>query len=170
LGVKKHPAIWPVGIVGVVAYFIFFYQLRLYAEMALQIVFLAQSFYGWYYWLYGATDQEASPPIRQLQPKALGLALLLVLLLWLFFWWFFAHYTQADLPQWDTLVLALSLVANTLLAKKIIDNWWLWIVADLLSVGIFIHKAVYLSAATYLLFTFMAIHGLRTWKKSINTP
>jgi len=70
-----------------------------------------------------------------------------------------------DVPYLDALVASISLVANILLARKIVDNWVLWIIADVLYIGLFYYKGLYVTSGLYLIFLGIAISGLLQWKK-----
>jgi nicotinamide mononucleotide transporter len=163
LSVRRNILTWPTGIVGVSAYFVVFLRTRLYADMALQLLFLAQCSYGWWAWRRG--EQRAEPPIRVLSARAraavaasvLGVALVVGALL--------HRYTDAAAPYWDASASVLSITANQLLARRVLENWVLWIVADALYVGIFAWKSLYLSAGLYALFLGMVVAGLVRWTR-----
>lgn len=157
---------WPTGIVGVAAYMLLFYEFKLYADMGLQVVYLAQSLYGWYYWKQKQGESANEPQtITHLSIGKWLLVGLSVLVLWLLLWQFLIAYTDGDIPQWDALATALSLVAQALLAWKYIENWSIWILADALLIPIFMYKQLYLSVFTYSLFLIMAVIGWMQWKK-----
>jgi len=163
LSVRRNILTWPTGIAGVSAYFVVFLRARLYADMALQVLFFAQCSYGWWAWHRGA--QRSEPPIRVLSARGraaivagvLGVALVAGTLL--------DRYTNAAAPYWDASASVLSITANQLLARRVLENWVLWIVADALYVGIFVWKSLYLSAGLYALFLGMVIAGLLRWTR-----
>lgn len=166
LSVKKNKLLWPTGIIGIGSYFWLFYTVQLYADFGLQFVYLAQSIYGWWYW--SGKKERIEPPITRMYPGeqssyiagAVGITYLLTM--------FLVNYTNASLPFFDALCSTISLIANWLLAKKKIENWFLWIFVDVIYVGVFLYKDLYLSAALYGLFFFMAIRGYIEWKRSLN--
>lgn len=166
LSVKKNKMLWPTGIIGIGAYLWLFYTVQLYADFGLQFIYLAQSVYGWWYWSGGRMKME--PPITRLDdwwyyiviPTGIIFCTILV-------HFFLANYTNASLPYMDALCSVTSLTANWLLAKKKIESWVLWIFVDIIYVGVFIYKDLYLSAALYALFFFMAIRGYNEWRKEI---
>ncbi len=167
LSVRRNILTWPTGMVGVSAYFVVFLRERLYADMALQVLFFAQCSYGW--WAWRRSEQRAGPPIRTLSGSnrvlvAAGVAAVA---------WtagaLLSGYTDASAPYWDATASVLSITANQLLARRLLENWVLWIVADTLYVGIFAWKSLYLSAALYALFLWMVIAGLRRWTREYQT-
>jgi nicotinamide mononucleotide transporter len=163
LSVRRNILTWPTGIIGVSAYFVVFLRARLYADMALQVLFFVQCGYGW--WAWRRSEQRAEPPIRTLSTRGRVTVFAGVgLLAWLA-GTLLTRYTDASAPYWDATASALSITANQLLARRLLENWVLWIVADALYVGIFAWKDLRLSAALYALFLGMVIAGLRRWTR-----
>lgn len=167
LSVRRHIGTWPSGMLGVAAYFVVFLEARLYADMALQVLFFVQCAYGWWQWQRdehpGAARVE--PPIRVLSARARLAVAAAVTAVSLGVGTLLARHTDAAGPYWDAAASTLSITANQLLAKRYLDNWVLWIVADALYVGIFCWKRLFLSAALYLLFFGMVIAGLLRWTR-----
>jgi len=163
LSVRRHILTWPTGILGVSAYFVVFLRERLYADMGLQVLFFVQCSYGW--WAWRRSEQRAEPPIRLL-PARLRVALVagVVAAAW-GAGTLLARYTDAAAPYWDASASVLSITANQLLARRLLENWVLWIVADVLYVGIFTWKGLYLSAGLYAIFLAMVVAGLRRWAR-----
>ncbi len=163
LSVRRNILTWPTGIIGVSAYFVVFLRARLYADMALQVLFLVQCSYGW--WAWRRSEQRAEPPIRTLSTRGrITVVAGVGLLAWLA-GTLLTRYTDASAPYWDASASALSVTANQLLARRLLENWVLWIIADALYVGIFAWKDLRLSAALYALFLGMVIAGLRRWTR-----
>lgn len=162
LTTKNRVSAWPVGIIGVVLYSIVFFQVQLYAEVILQIIFLIQSTYGWYNW--SETKHKPPAPITKLtnlqRASWVGAIFAFTGILYNIL-----IYTNASIPLVDSFTTSVSLVANWLLAERKLDNWYLWIFVDLIYVGMFAYKMLYLTSALYLIFFFMAMYGLHNWKK-----
>ena len=163
LSVRRNILTWPTGIVGVSAYFVVFMRTRLYADMALQVLFLVQCTYGWWAWRRG--ERRAEPPIRALSARGRVAVAAGVIAAALVAGTLLDRYTNAAAAYWDASASVLSITANQLLARRILENWVLWIVADALYVGIFVWKALYLSAGLYALFLVMVIAGLARWTR-----
>jgi nicotinamide mononucleotide transporter len=163
LSVRRNILTWPTGIVGVSAYFVVFLRERLYADMALQVLFFVQCSYGW--WAWHGSEQRAEARIRTLSVRGRVLVALGVGAAALIAGTLLGRYTDASAPYWDAAASVLSITANQLLARRLLENWVLWIIADALYVGIFGWKGLYLSAALYMLFLGMVIAGLRRWAR-----
>ena len=163
LSVGRRIATWPVSIVAVSAYLVLFVRERLYADAALQVVFLAQSVYGW--WSWRAAARRAEPPVRLLSPAwrlatVAGIALLALAVGTLL-----DRRTDAAAPYWDATASTTSLVANQLLARRVLENWALWIAADVVYVGLFTWKGLHASALLYAGFLAMCVAGFVRWRR-----
>jgi nicotinamide mononucleotide transporter len=163
LSVRRNILTWATGLIGVSAYFIVFLRARLYADMALQVLFFVQCSYGW--WAWHRSEQRAEPPIRMLSARGRTLVAVGVAAVAWIAGALLDGYTNASAPYCDATASVLSITANQLLARRLVENWVLWIIADALYVGIFTWKGLYLSAALYALFLGMVIAGLRRWMR-----
>jgi nicotinamide mononucleotide transporter len=166
LTIKEKISCWPVAIVGILAYLVVFIRARLYADAALQPIYVVQNIYGWWYWAHGGARGQGEAPIVLLTNRArvawlLGTAVVsLVVGAWL------ARWTNAAAPYADATLSTTSLVANWLLARKILENWWLWIAVNIGYVALFWKKNLLLSSGLYAILLALAIAGLLEWKKS----
>jgi nicotinamide mononucleotide transporter len=161
LTIQRRISCWPVGLVGVTTYCALFVRERLYADAALQLVYFAQGVYGWYSW--HRDERRSEPRIRTLPARwRLIFAIALAATAW-GTGAFLARRTDAVAPHWDAAASATSLAANQLLTRRYIENWVLWIAVDVVYVGLFSWKGLYMSAALYVLFLGMAVAGLRRW-------
>ena len=77
------------------------------------------------------------------------------------------RYTRAALPFWDAAITVLSLIAQYLLTGKVVDSWVLWITVDVLAVGVYCARRLYLTAALYAVLLALAARGLMTWFERI---
>lgn len=158
-------AAWAVGIVGIVAYFFLFYQEKLYAEMGLQVIFFAQSLYGWYHW---SKNRDSLGKVNVLNITKLEVIISTITLIFGtgFIYYLLITFTDASIPTLDAFTAVVSLTANILLARRKIEGWYLWMFVDIVFVGLFIIKGLYLSAVLYGVFFLFALKGLLEWGKS----
>jgi nicotinamide mononucleotide transporter len=82
-------------------------------------------------------------------------------------WAFLVHYTEPAEPMWDSLTLALSLIATYAQAKKMLESWWIYIVVDAISVPLFYSQDLALTALLFAVFGVLCVMGLRDWKRSL---
>ena len=80
------------------------------------------------------------------------------------------RYTDSDVAWWDALPTALSLIGQVLLGRKYIENWLVWLVVNVFSVGLFAYKGLWLTCLLYLIFIGMSAMGWRTWQKRLAAP
>ena len=166
LSVRQNVLSWPTAIVNVVLYTIVFYEAKLYADMGLQVVYAVLSVYGWYQWLYGGEGHTTLHVSRTTRSLAIRLALIAatsaVLLGSLLH-----RSTDAALPFMDSALTSASLVAQWMMTRKLLENWAVWIAVDVLYVGMFIYKGLYVTAVLYAVFLGLAVKGWIDWRKSI---
>jgi nicotinamide mononucleotide transporter len=167
LNIKQIHWAWPFTIVASALYAWLFFVNKLYGDGALQFVFIASSFYGWWQWLFGKRG-DTSPLMPQYLRRKTWLFLALSwIILWLFIGAFLKKFTDTDVPWWDAFPTAGSLVATYLLAKKYVENWPVWIGVNAVGAALFAYKNLTLTAILYALFLLMAIAGWREWHAQV---
>ncbi len=167
LSVRQSIWTWPTGIINVALYIIVFFQAKLYADMGLQMVYVVLSFYGWYQWLYGGRDRTELPVARMSGRLSLGLSIL-CLILSAFLGTVLSRQTDASLPMLDSTTTVVSLIAQWMMTKKFLESWIVWVGVDVVYVGMFIYKSLYVTTGLYLIFLVLAVKGYIEWKKSLD--
>ncbi|GLZ79273.1 putative nicotinamide mononucleotide transporter [Actinorhabdospora filicis] len=163
---RQHIANWPVGIANNVFFILLFATSGLYADAALQLVFIALAAYGWWTWARGTGPRDALPVRRTTRGEWIGLvaagaAGLLGLTLLL------AHATDSTVPFWDALTTVLSLMATYGQCRKRLESWWLWIAADIVYVPLYAYKGLFLTSLLYVGFMVLCAIGLRDWRRDL---
>ena len=169
LSVRQNIWSWPTAIVNVVLYAIVFYEAKLYADMGLQMIYAILSIYGWYEWLYGGAGRTELRVTR----TGAGLGALLTVIAALgsaVLGVFLRHATDAALPFMDSFLSSTSLVAQWMMTKKLLENWLVWIGVDVLYVGMFIFKGLFLTSGLYAVFLALAVKGYLDWRRSMTAP
>lgn len=166
LNTKENVWAWPLGIIGIVFFMILAYHSQLYSDVGLQVFFIASSLWGWYEWLHGGEKKDVLPVSRANGSWWLG-ALVSLVILYPLLGWMTDTYTDTNVPYFDAFPVTLSIIAQVMLARKIIENWHLWIFADVIYIGLFIYKSLYLMALLYAIFIALCFLGLIDWKKSM---
>ena len=166
LSTREHIWSWPTALVNVGLYFVVFYEAKLYADMGLQVVYFGLSLYGWYEWLYGGanrTELHVSRTSRPLGVRLLTIGIVCAAVLGTLL----ARFTDAALPYVDSATTSTSLVAQWMMTRKILENWAVWMAVDVVYVGMFIYKHLYLTAGLYTVFFVLAVMGYVQWKRSL---
>ena len=164
--IKQNIWTWPVGIAYTFASLYIFFTAKLYADFALHIFFLVMSFYGWYYWLQGKNGHDPELPVSNESKKVLAYSIFICIFAINLTGTLFTKYTDADLPYWDNTTSILSILAIWLQGRKKIECWIFWLVIDILSVGIYFYKELYLYSLLYLIYVVMAFLGYKAWRES----
>jgi nicotinamide mononucleotide transporter len=164
--VKENIWNWPIGIANNIFYIIVFWRSSLYGDAGLQFVYIAISIYGWWNWLHGGKQHSHLVVTRaglggMRLYGAITLAATGILYLLLH------RYTNSNVPFSDALTTSMSLTAQYMMTRKIVENWWLWIAADAIYILLYCYKGLYLTAVLYAIFLAMCIMGLREWKKAL---
>lgn len=165
LNIRQLHWAWLFSILSSGLYAGVFFDARLYGDMGLQFVFILVSIWGWMNWLRGNDAHERLKVTRlnaQSRLASVGAALLVFVLLA----WFLKTFTDTDVPYADGFLTAGSLLGQVLLSRKKLENWHVWIIVDVLYVGLYVYKGLMLTALLYAIFILMAIIGLRAWSKT----
>lgn len=167
LVVRQHIGNFPLGIISCACFFILFLQQHLFGEATLQVLFIVLGFYGWAQWLHRRQD-TAMPAVTRIPQNEARLILLAFVPTTAILWWVLVT-LSGSAPLIDALVTALSLVAQWLLNRKHIENWLVWMVVDVLTIGLGISREMYLVAALYLIFLGMCLAGWYQWRQSMTS-
>ena len=166
LNTKQNVWGWFWAIISSGIYSIIFYQARLFSDMGLQGVFILLSIYGWYAWRFGSKEKN----VLLVSKIPTNLSLLCVGFFFAFSLlsgYLFSQYSQASLPYLDSSLTAISLIATWMTARKYLENWILWIFANVVYVGMYLYKGLNGTAVLYILLIVLAIRGYINWKKSV---
>ena len=157
---------WLFGIFAVILYGIIFYMTRLYGDMTLQAVYLFFQFYGWHQWKHGGAHAASLSVTRMPIAQYYILGSILFILFGIFYF-LLSHYTNSTTPVIDAFTTALSLIAQWMMCRKWLENWWLWILLDCVSLYMYSYKHLYLTTALYAGFIVLCVMGYREWQNSL---
>ena len=164
--------LWVASIIMPAIYLYVYYTAGLYADFGINIYYLLIALYGWLAWRYGfsltARDKGKEPhelAITHTPKRVWGklvatyiaaqatIALLLI------------HCTDSTVPLWDSFTTALSIVGMWMLARKYIEQWWVWMVVDITSSALYVYKGLYFTAALYAVYAIISIFGYYKWQR-----
>jgi nicotinamide mononucleotide transporter len=163
--VRRNIWNFPFGLAMVALYAGIFFEAKLYSDAILQFFFFGIQLYGWWAW-WRAGGVGHAVPVRRLSNPA-RVAWVVMIALVTFLWGNVMHaYTDASFPWWDGGIAVASIAAQILLARRLIENWVLWILVDLAAIGLYAVKGLVLTAILYGLFLILSAVGLRQWSRS----
>lgn len=184
LEIRQNIWLWPVGIITSGVYIWVFFTGKLYADMSLQGYYLVISVIGWYWW--GRKDGKEewergrcnkTEKLNDIETERLaisriklqtGIILLIVfVILYSGMWFVLDRFTDSPVPEWDSLITSLSIIATWMLARKIYEHWYLWIIINIAAALLFYNRALYPTMILYLIYMIMSFAGLKEWKKSL---
>ncbi|KVC80761.1 nicotinamide riboside transporter PnuC [Burkholderia ubonensis] len=177
LTAKRRMLCWPVGLASVALYGWIFFDAKLYSDMLLQGAFAVLQVYGWRRWLAqrvdradgtagGGASHGAVVPVSGVTPAKVLPDLIAAVVGSALLGGIMARWTDAALPFVDASLTAFSLVAQYWTARRYIASWGLWIVVNVVYVGMFVVKELYLTAGLYALFIGLAVIGWRDWRNT----
>ncbi len=166
LMIRRSLWAFPVGLAQVVIFGWVCFGQRLYSETVLQVMFFAALAHGWWHWTHPGQGRSELP-VQRLPPQGAAAWVGGTLALWVVWGTAMHRFTDAALPYGDGFVFAVSGASQWLQARKNIENWAGWLIANTAGIGVFIVKGLYLFAALYAVFWLMAMWGWREWRKSM---
>jgi len=170
LEIRQNIWLWPVGIVTSAVYILVFFTNKFYADMGLQAYYLVISVLGWYWWVKGAGRRGRGDVKLKVSHLKLRTGLILTgifVLLYFLMWFILSRLTDSPVPEWDSFITSLSIVATWMLARKIYEHWFLWIAVNSVASLIFFTRGLYPTVILYMVYLVMSFAGLRVWKRSL---
>ena len=153
------------GLLMVSLYFFVFLDARLYSDALLQIFFFVVQIYGWWHW--ARVEAEAGEVLVERLSMRQRLVWSATTILGVIGWGSLMRaYTDASYPIWDASVAAFSVAAQLLMSRRYVENWILWILVDLLSIGLYAAKELWLTAGLYTIFLLLAGYGFVQWLRA----
>ena len=156
---------WPLAIASSLLYFLLFSNSRLYGDASLQLFFAAVAGWGWWQWLRGTDASCRTLRVRTLGARGRWIALAALALAWPATGLFLRRFTDTDVPWWDAFPTATSVLGQWLLGRKYVENWPVWIAVNLVAIGLFAYKGLWLTVALYAIFVAMSVVGWRAWRQ-----
>lgn len=170
--VREHWWNWPIGLMNNLFFASLFWNSRLYADMALQFLFAALAVYGWWNWTANRSQGSTNPSMAELGIERAKTWEWFVIAIFLpagtLLLAYVLHLINGAAPFWDATTTILSLIAQYLLTRKRIENWYFWILADVIYIPLYISRDLTLTAILYGCFLVMCLIGLRTWNQSLS--
>jgi nicotinamide mononucleotide transporter len=167
LSIREKAGLWIFGFFASLLYIWVFYHSKLYAEISLQFYYLFVSVYGWISWQQKSeTTQSKVLQITTLSKNQYIPYFLGTIGVFLIYYVVLRFLTDSPVPVADSVVGSLSIIATWMLARKKIENWLVWILADAFACGLYFYKGLYPTAILFVVYTVMAVVGYFQWKSN----
>ena len=165
LAARAHVWNFHLGILNAAILGLVFLQERLFADASLQIVFIVLNVRGLLQWRAGHTVRESDPVFRL--PHREHTLLVLVAGALFFPLWYVLGLLRGSAPPIDAAITSLSIVAQWLLNRRVLENWAWWIVIDLISIPLYVSRGLPLIAALYVVFLALCVQGFLRWRRHV---
>lgn len=163
---KNNILVYPTGLISTILYVYILFEFQLYGDLIINFYYTIMSFLGWYLWAK-TKDGNDEFPISTISRKEFVISSLIFLITLTFvalIYYFFDKFTHWT-AYVDALTTGLFFVGMWLMAKRKIENWILWIIADAISIPLYLYKGLTFSSFQFILFTIIAILGYKEWKR-----
>lgn len=163
---KANALVWIMGAIMPALSLIVYYNAGLYADFGINIYYLIAAIYGYIAWIFHKNGKEKKElPITSMPFKYYIPLSVITIILFIAISYILINFTDSNIPLWDSLTTALSIIAMWMMARKFIEQWIVWISVDIISVGLYIYKDIYFYATLYAIYSIVAIFGYYNWKK-----
>ncbi len=156
--------VFPTGIVSVLIFAYLTFINKIYAETGVNIYYFVMSIYGWILW--GSKNKKIQKKISLSSKDEIIFSITIFIIFFIIIYNILEN-TDSDVIILDSLTTSLSLTAMLLLARRKIENWIFWIIADLIYIPLFLYKGLYIASLQYFVFLLLATSGYIEWKKNI---
>ena len=162
---------WVVGFVMQALGIVLFYQKGLYADCGMEFYYIAMTIYGFIIWKYGRRRQHPTAnshhpiAITHMPLRIAAIWTLATAIIWGIIYYLLVSYTDSRVPVADSFTTALSIAGIWALARKYLEQWFIWIAVDVVSCGLYFYKDIPFKASLYGLYVVIAIAGYFKWRK-----
>ncbi len=167
LAIRESIWCWPCALASTAIYVYLFYDVALLSESALNVFYLVMAIYGWWQWRQGTSTQPNRLPISRLAWQWHAGAIVLIALLVAFTGWQMDERFRADFAYLDAATSWTAVWATWLTARKVFENWYYWLVIDIVSIGLYAAKGLALTALLFCIYVVLIFFGIRAWRQSL---
>jgi nicotinamide mononucleotide transporter len=165
LAIRENIWCWLFAGISTAIYIYLFFDARLYMESALNLFYFAMAVYGWSVWYRGRTPGHELAVTTWAIPIH-AWAILVIVVASAISGYLLDNFTDAEFPYIDSLTTWSAIWATFLVARKVLENWWYWLVIDVASIFIYWSRDLELTALLFVLYVIMIPFGLISWTRS----
>lgn len=165
LAIRQNIWCWLCAGISTAIYVALFVDARLYMESALNVFYFAMAIYGWSVWYFGRSgEQELPVSVWGLAVHAYAIAAIIICSL--ISGYLLSEHTEAAFPYIDSMTTWAAIWATFLVARKVLENWWYWLVIDCASIFIYWSRDLQLTSLLFVIYVVMIPFGLISWNRS----
>ena len=164
---RVNPLGWPLAIASSLLYGLLFADGKLYGQAGLQLFFVAIAFWGWWQWRRGSSGHGERLRVHTLSPRRRWQAAAATLAAWPLLALLLARTTDSNAPWLDALPTVGSITGQMMLARKLVENWPVWVAVNVVSVGLFASQGLWLTVLLYAIFAGLSVVGWRAWQRRV---
>ena len=174
--IKEKILTWPTFILCYLVYVYIAFKAGLYANMALNVIFIFISIYGWWYWsqksFSDCPHKKNEPPNSKSNIQATGFKIWLInISMWILgtiiIGALLDNYTQSFQPYFDSFATCAAFSAQWMLSKKYIGTWFCWLISDIIFINLWLLQGYWISSFLFLTFIILAIYGWINWHRTL---
>jgi len=165
LAIRQNIWCWLGAAISTAIYVYLFIVARLYMESALNSFYFAMAIYGWYMW-HGGRSGDGELPVSIWPFRVHAIAILAIAVVSVVNGYTLARFTDAAYPYIDSLTTWGAIWATFLIARKVLENWWYWLVIDIASIAIYWARDLQLTSILFVIYVFMIPFGMLAWRRS----
>ncbi|MGV8994945.1 MAG: nicotinamide riboside transporter PnuC [Flavobacterium sp.] len=168
---KENILVYPTGLIATCITVFLLYRAGYFGDMVVNFYYSVMSIYGWYIWSRPTVNNGVLPISRtSKREKLIGLMLFIVTIVVIFVvYHIFAQAIEVE-NYIDVFTSGVFFTAMYFMALKKIENWTLWIVADIISIPLYAYRGLGILSLQFLIFTIMAVQAYIEWKKTLDMP
>lgn len=156
---------WWTGIIGCILFACLFAQTQLYADVVLQVFFVATSAIGWWQWLKGQAGHPLA--ISRVRLFMLMWMVPLGIIATLVYGGLLHAWTNAYAPFIDSAVLVFSVIAQLLLMQRRLETWMFWLLVNSIAIPLYASRGLHLTAVLYSAYWVNAIVAWFSWRRQM---
>lgn len=161
---KANIWVWIIGAIMPLVHGILYLTSGIYADAAMQLYYVAAGIYGLVVWRRAPKKKDDG--IIKHTPRSWIVSLVAVYaVLHVAIYFFLTECTDSRVPVFDSMSTALSIVAMWMLSRKLVEQWLVWLVVDMISVGLYVYKGIPVTAGLYTLYCILAVVGYMRWRR-----
>ena len=164
--IRENIWCWFCAGVSTAIYIFVYFGANLYMESFLNVFYFGMAIYGWHVWSSGKEPGDTMP-VTTWAVRTHVMALCSITVLVLLTGFLLSNYTDAAFPYIDSATTFSAIWATFLVARKVLENWWYWLVIDVVSIFIYWSRDLELTSLLFALYVVMIPFGFVSWSKSM---